>query len=89
MRDLLTDFNFFLQNYGTRLNLYRGKVKLNEHLFIILTIKEVSSNFWTVQRILKIQKAKLVRISPGVRRTEREDQVTHSDLGHGVRFHLE
>ena len=54
----------------------------------ILTIKEVSSNFWTVQRILKIQKAKLVRISPGVRRTEREDQVTHGDLGHGVRFHV-
>ena len=55
-------------------------MKLNEHLFIILTIKEVSSNFWTVQRILKIQKAKLVRISPGARRTERKDQVTHGDL---------
>ena len=30
----------------------------------------------------------MVRISPGVRRTEREDQVTHGDLGHGVRFHM-
>ena len=37
---------------------------------------------------MKIQKAKLVRISPGARRTEREDQVTHGDLDHGVRFEI-
>ena len=60
----------------------------NEHFFIILTITEVLSNFSTIQRILKIQQAKLVRISPGPRRTEHEDQVTDCDLDHCVRIHM-